>query len=68
MTSAMKLRLLIVWCVTVSLAGCVSLGSSNFLVTPIAVVGVHSFAPPSHTTRDTDSTVSQSTLTADANR
>lgn len=27
------------------LAGCVNLGASDFLVTPVVVVGVHSFAP-----------------------
>jgi len=64
----MKLRLLIVSCLIAPLTGCVSLGATDLLVTPIAVFGVHSFAPPSRATEDTDSAVSEPTVNADNNQ
>jgi hypothetical protein len=64
--SAMKLRLLIVSCLIAPLAGCVSFGSTDFLVTPVGVVAVHSFAPPATPVQDTDSPRSEPTLSADA--
>lgn len=45
MTSAMKPRQLLLACMLLPLAGCVSVGATDFLVTPVAVVGVYSFAP-----------------------
>jgi len=65
MRSAMKLRLLIVSCLIAPLAGCVSLGNADFLVTPIAVVGVYSFAPVVAPDHDPAATHPEQTLTAD---
>jgi hypothetical protein len=42
----MKLRLLMVSGLLALLAGCVSVGSTDVLLTPIGVVGLHSFKPP----------------------
>lgn len=36
---------MIALCLLAMLTGCVRLGSTNLLVTPVGVVGVHSFAP-----------------------
>jgi hypothetical protein len=66
MRSVMKLRLLVVSCLIAPLAGCVSLGNADFLVTPVAVVGVYSFAPDVAPVQDTESTRPEQTLTADA--
>jgi hypothetical protein len=41
----MKLRLLIVTCLVAWTAGCINYPRTHVLVTPIAVAGVHSFAP-----------------------
>ncbi|HEY7379116.1 MAG TPA: hypothetical protein VH542_10565 [Steroidobacteraceae bacterium] len=42
----MRLRLLIASGLLASLAGCVSVGSTDVLLTPIGVVALHSFKPP----------------------
>lgn len=68
MTPAMKVRLLIVCCLMAPLAGCVSLGATDLLVTPVGIVGVHSFAPSTSPTQDTDTVRPQPSLTADAAR
>lgn len=68
MISAVKLRLLSVSCLIAPLAGCVSLGATDLLVTPFAVVGVYSFAPEVAPVHDPDSSHAESTLTADARR
>lgn len=52
MTTAMKVRLVIASCLVAVLTGCVRLGSTNLLLTPVGVVGVHSFEPPAGQGRD----------------
>lgn len=42
----MSLRLSLVSAVLVLLTGCVSVGSTDVLFTPIGVVALHSFKPP----------------------
>jgi hypothetical protein len=42
----MKLRMLIVPCVVVLLAGCITYDRTGVLLTPIGVAGIHSFGPP----------------------
>jgi hypothetical protein len=42
----MSLRLSLVSALLVTLTGCVSVGSTDVLFTPIGVVALHSFKPP----------------------
>jgi hypothetical protein len=41
----MKPRLVLIPCLGILLGGCISVGQSKMLVTPLGVAGIHSFAP-----------------------
>ncbi len=63
----MRLRPLLA-CLILPLAGCVSMGATDALLTPVGIVGVHSFAPPRASPNDTDSAAPEPTLTASTDR
>jgi hypothetical protein len=50
----MKTRMLLLSACGVLLAGCINLPQTKALVTPVGVVGIHSFAPPRETPRSVD--------------
>lgn len=50
----MKAYSLLLSALCICLAGCINLPQTKALVTPVGVIGVHSFAPPPPTKRSTD--------------
>ncbi len=68
MTPAMRLRLMIASCLLATLPGCVRLGATDLLVTPVAIVAVHSFAPSAPRAPDALRAQAEPMLSANATR
>jgi hypothetical protein len=50
----MKVRIVVLGVLSVALTGCINLPQTKALITPVGVVGVHSFGPPRQLPRNID--------------